>query len=97
MPFAEDLALFTDPADFGVAASYTAAGEAAATVNGIFDREWSNELGMEGSGPLFRCAAADVPNVAHGDELVVGGVSYVVKGVNPDGTGMVDLILELAP
>lgn len=95
MPFTEDLAAFTDPSDFGVAGLYTPSGGTASTVNGIFDAEYQADNGMEGSGPAFSCDAADVPSVAHGDALVIDDVDYVVRGVKPDGTGWVVLILEL--
>lgn len=97
MPLIENFAIYTDPRYGGTVGLYTAAGASAQIeVNGSFWREGVDALDMEGSEPLFGCALADVPNVKHGDGLVVDGVSYVVRGVKRDGTGWVDLKLELA-
>jgi hypothetical protein len=91
MPFAEDLAPFFNTADFASAATLNGV-----AVNGIFDNDYFEPLGNEvqGSAPRFVCAAASVPSVAHGQSLVVGGVTYKVRGVEPDGTGTVVLRLE---
>lgn len=96
MPFTEDFSVFTDPTMFGSVATYTPAGGAAVAVNGIFDAEYEEAVGIEGSSPMFGCATASVNGARHGDSLVVAGVSYVVRGVQPDGTGWTRLILELA-
>lgn len=98
MPFTEDFSIFTDPVLSGSVATYTPSGSSSSAgraVNGIFDRESEDVLGMEGSGPTFSCAADDVTEVAHGDGLVIDGASYVVRGVKPDGTGWTRLTLEL--
>jgi hypothetical protein len=90
--FVEDLAPFFSTADFASAATWNGA-----PVNGIFDRAYSEPLGnvAEAYGPVFQCAAADVPTVAHGDALIVDGAVYTVRGVEPDGTGVVLLRLEI--
>jgi len=97
-PFAEDLTPFFDPAGLGVAASYTPAGGAAKTINGVFEDEYveinSGDVGVEGSGPKFICAAADVSGVKQGDALVINSVSYTVSEVQPDGAGVVELVLR---
>ncbi len=92
MPFAEALAPFFNPAEFGVAALYNGA----TTVNGIFDAAYLEPLGndVEGYGPVFQCAAASVPSAAHGDTFLISSVTYKVRGVEPDGTGVVLLRLE---
>lgn len=91
MPFAENFALFFKTADFASAATL-----AGAPVNGIFDAAYLEPLGniVEGVGPAFTCAAADVPAVAQGQTLVVNATTYKVRGVEPDGTGVVLLRLE---
>ena len=97
-PFAEDLTPFFDPAGLGVAASFIPAGGSAKTVNGVFEDEYvdidSGGVGIDGSGPKFICAAADVPGVKQGDALIVNAVSYTVADVQPDGSGIVELILR---
>lgn len=92
MPFTEDLTPFFETADFATAATYNGA----TTVNGIFDREYIEPLGniVEGTAPVFMCALADLPSVDHDDTLLIGATTYKVKGVEPDGTGVVLLRLE---
>ena len=92
---AADRAAFFDVDDFGVAGNYNSG----TTVNGIFDNEYygaaeGGEVSLESSNPAFLCRSADVPSAAHSDTLVGNSASYVVIGVQPDGTGMTALILE---
>lgn len=91
MAFAEDLSVFFRTADFGV--SGTLAG---APVNGILDEEYLEPLGdaVQGKAPVWQCRSADIPSVAHGQTLVVGARTFKVRGVEPDGTGLVLLRLE---
>jgi len=99
MAFTEDFSDFFDTDDFAVAATITIGEGSPGTVNGIFDDEYFDEvgvgsLGVEGSKPAFHCAAADVPSIAHGDSVVISGTTYHVVNVRPDGTGLVTLLLE---
>ena len=89
---AADLAAFTDPADLGVAATYNGS----ATVNGVFSSRYAEPFGagVEGQVLSFVCAAADVPDVAHGDTLVISGHTYTVRNVQPMRGGLVDLRLS---
>jgi hypothetical protein len=96
MPFTEDFTVFTDPAVDGTVGSYTPQGGVTSDVNGIFDADYDDDLNMEGSAPMFSCAAADVVGVRHGDAFVIDSVDYIVCNVRPDGTGWVRLKLELA-
>lgn len=91
MAFAEDLTVFFNEDDFAVAATLQGA-----AVSGILDEEYTEPLGnvVEGKTPIFQCRAADVPSVAHGQTLVVGARTFKVRGVEPDGTGVVVLRLE---
>jgi hypothetical protein len=45
--------------------------------------------------PRFHCRTADVSTAAEGDAIVIGGVSYTIRIVQDDGTGMTMLVLEL--
>jgi hypothetical protein len=96
--FHEDIDAFFSLADHAVEASWTAAGGSPADVVGIFNDEYFEDVGgpvgVEGSQPVFVCAAADVPNVAQGDTIAIDGKTYSIVNVRPDGTGIVDLILE---
>ncbi len=97
MAFDENLGVFFAPFDFGVEASYSrVSGGDPVVIDGIFDAQYIEPSTgvVEDSGPVFTCATSSVPNAAHGDELVIGGTTYVVRGVQPDGTGVTVLVLE---
>lgn len=88
--FTEDLSVFTDTGDFASSASINGS-----TVNGILGNEFVQVDYVESQKPVFECAAADIPGIAHGDTVAVSSDTYKVRGIQPDGTGMVKLILEL--
>lgn len=96
---ADDRAIFIGTDDFGVVATYTPSGGAASTVNGIFDNDFieidaGGGVGVAMQQPRFHCRTADVSNAAEGDALVVNTVSYIIRIVQDDGTGMTMLVLE---
>lgn len=97
---ADDRSYFVAVNDFGVAATYTPAGGAASTVNGIFDNDFV-EVDTGGSVTFaqqqatFMCLTADVSSAAEGDAITISGENYIVRIVQADGTGMTNLILEL--
>jgi len=62
----------------------------------ILNNAFVEVAGVEGNHPVASCSVADVPGVAHGSSITVNNVDYTVQGIMPDGTGMVDLILESA-
>lgn len=92
---ADDRAVFVNPNDFGVTATY-----GAASVNGIFDSGYfAASLGLqvelEGSRLRFLCRSADLPGTpAHGDTLTIAATTYKVREIHPDGTGMTELVIE---
>ncbi len=95
MAFTEDLTEFLDTTHgFAVAATYNGT----TTVNGIFDDEYFEvgigTPGVEGSQPSFICRAADVSAAVQGDTLLIGSTTYTVVNVQPDGTGMIRLVLR---
>jgi hypothetical protein len=86
-------------ADFGVAATYTPSGGSASSITVIFDNAY--EAVDTGGGvsfavrqPRVTARTADVPNASEGDTLAVEGVTYVIRIVMPDGTGITELMLE---
>lgn len=92
---ADDLAVFFDVDDFGVAATYQGA-----TVNGIFDNDFIEVETGAGVGvalqqPRFVCRSADVLGVVEGHTLTISGNDYTVRIVQADGTGTTTLILEV--
>ena len=90
---ADDLSDFFLTDDFGVAATYTAAGESAATINVLFDDPFSSvplagERDVESNTPTALAISSDVSSVAHGDAIVISGVTYAIVGVQKDsGSG----------
>lgn len=98
---AADLATFFNTNDFAIAATYSPEQFAGVhpssksrTVNGIFDRDFIEINGTEAYAPVFDCSAADVSDVSHGARLTINGAVYIVRGNQPDGTGITRLILE---
>lgn len=93
MAFAENLTAFVRDHDFAVAATLQGV---AVTSGVIFDADYVEPLGnyVEGSGPVALAIATEVASVAQAQSLVIGATTYKVRGVEPDGTGMVLLRLE---
>ena len=80
--------------DFGLDATI-----GSATVRGMFDDAYnaaSNGF-IESTAPQFMAATADVSTVVQGQAITVNSKNYLVTTVQPDGTGVTTLILELAP
>ncbi len=55
------------------------------------------EASVENTSPKAFCRASDVAGAAHGDTLTIGGKTWHVVEVKPDGTGVVALILSEDP
>ena len=96
---AAERALFMDPDEFGSVISYTKPGAPAVPINVIFDAESEaislGDLDVSSFAPRILVSVADLPaGAGDGDTAVVDGVSYSVREVQPDGTGMAVLKLE---
>ena len=96
---ATELAVFFEADDFAVAATYTPDGGSPVTISGIFDNEFfeADAGGMVSVAiqqPRFQCSTSSVSGAEEGDALVVNGVSYTIRVVQPDGTGVTMLVLE---
>ena len=67
------------------------------TSTGIFDNDFLavdlDESEVESTEPTLLARTADVPNLAHGDSLTISSTSYTVRGIQPDGTGMTQIML----
>lgn len=92
--FAEDLSPFLNASEFSVPATLPG-GE---VVQVIFDNAYEGALVgvMESSMPTALGATSDLQALDHGSELQIGELSWVVAGIQPDGTGMTRLMLERA-
>ena len=93
MAFVENPAEFFDTENgFSVAALWNGT----TTVVGDDGADYLEAMGniVQGSAPTFLAPAAAMPGVKHDDTLAYSGNTYKVRGVEPDGTGMVLLRLE---
>lgn len=90
---------FFDSDDFGVTASF---GSPTGDVAGILDNEADyRQAGprgpmVENNVPVFWCRSSDVSAVASGDTVTISGVSYKVRRIQPDGTGITQIKLTEA-
>ncbi|MGY8903209.1 MAG: head-tail joining protein [Burkholderiales bacterium] len=75
---------------------------ATATVSGgasfsvIFNRNYVDALGISTNQPAAVCADADCASLTLGSVITIGATTYTVREVQPDGTGITTLLLELA-
>ena len=90
MPFTEDLSVFFSEAEFADAATLDGV-----ALTGIFDNAYAEGLeGISSREPRFRCAESAATQAAtSASVLIVRGISYRVRSVQPDGTGVCDILL----
>jgi len=50
---------------------------------------------VESTEPTLLARTADVSSLAHGDTLTISAVNYTVRGIQPDGTGMTQIMLSV--
>ena len=68
----------------------------AAAVDGILTSEYVTVEFVESKKPVFICKSSEIVGIAHGDNAIASdSTAYKVRGIQPDGTGMTKLILEL--
>ena len=66
-------------------------------ISGVFDSAFIDALGVESVTPVFitRSETLDDLDTAHGDTLDrADGTRYLIRGIEPDGTGVTVLRLE---
>jgi hypothetical protein len=97
MPLTEEISEFFDAGDHATAVTFTPSGGSATTVNAIFQNEYlgieGGTVDVEGSSPVVFVRSSDVTGVAHSDAFTIDGTGYSVVGIQPDGTGVTQLIL----
>ena len=68
----------------------------AVQVNVIFDEQYASPFDISASRPSCLGKSTDLDTLLFGSEIAIDGVDYVVRSVEPDGTGMTRLMLEKA-
>ena len=68
----------------------------AVDINGLFKSQYAELLGVSSYVPVFTAATVDVSaaSVARGNLASINAVSYTVEEIQPDGTGVTQLILS---
>ncbi len=92
-------AIFFDTDDFAKSATFTdVSASSSSTVKGIFDKESIEqsvgEAGLIEEVPVFTCRSSDVSDATFNDTFVIDSVTYYIKEIFPDGTGMTRFTLS---
>lgn len=64
------------------------------TVQVIFDNAYIESYNVRGTNPFVTVPLVNMPGVAVGQTMVVDSVTYTIRNILPDGTGIVQLELE---
>lgn len=98
-----DIAALLDVEIFGVEAALRPVSTGKTIrLAGIFDAEFTTveaggSVGYATTAPRFTCRTADLPSaLTEGYRLVISSVTYNIRVVEPDGTGVTALTLERA-
>ena len=92
-------AIFFDTDDFAKSATFTdVSASSSSTVKGIFEKESMEqsvgEAGLIEEVPVFTCKSSDVSDATFDDTFVIDTVTYYIKEILPDGTGMTRFTLS---
>ncbi len=89
----EDRLSFLDTDEFG---KEVLVGPGSSPLQGILIRKFVPSGEFAGNRPVFHCRELDTDglSVAPGMALVDDSDNYIVRELQPDGTGMIDLVLE---
>lgn len=100
MAFEEDLSPFFDVDGFGVPFTYIPEVGAPISAVGIFDDAFyaaqGGEVSVAGSQPQLQYPTASIPDEPiYGEGIQVNGKEYSITSIQPDGTGITTLMLEV--
>lgn len=87
----DDLADFFDADEFGITATFSGG-----DVLGILDRAYIETEDVAGYAPTFIAKTSDLSTVSVGDSVTIDSVVYDVAEIQPDGTGVTTLVLQLS-
>ena len=66
----------------------------ATSINGLFQDGFVDSFGSVQSEKRFTCLTASTTGMAYGSTVSIGGTSYTVAELHPDGTGMTQVMLK---
>lgn len=90
--YAEDIDTFLSTSDFAETAL-----SGAVPIVGIFDNAYGSAYDVAGSTPTFTCKSSDATGLNPGTStLTIRSSSYLVVGVEDDGTGLALVRLQEA-
>lgn len=78
----------------GQAVTLTLGGETVREVTAIFRNPTEFSLEISQPAPQIALRAVDASGLVDGDLVTIDGAEYRIRTLNPDGKGMVDVILE---
>ncbi|MDH5187352.1 MAG: head-tail joining protein [Rhodospirillaceae bacterium] len=64
------------------------------TITGIFDNLFIETQKTQGTRPTFTCKASAVTDISNGAALTVDSVDYLAREWEPDGMGLIMIIME---
>lgn len=98
MFYEDDIDIFFDTYEFAKSANLVSAGAGSKTIKVIFENNYQDMniyTGIvESAGPQAQAKTSDVTGAAHGDTLEIDNITYYIKGIQPNGTGITILILS---
>jgi hypothetical protein len=84
--------VFFDTDEFAVEITYNSA-----TIKGIFDNTFTQDdqgaVQVDTKNPQVLVKSSDVTGLAHGDTMTVNSIAYKVRSIQPDGTGVTNVLL----
>ncbi|MCJ8346901.1 hypothetical protein MJH12_15265 [bacterium] len=94
----EDLNDFFDEGDFAVMATYIAKGQSPDSFTVLFDKDYfesdQGQAGISSAQISIDVQDIKIPKIRQDDQFEIEDISYIVRGIQPDGTGLTTLILE---
>lgn len=92
-----DRAIFIS--DWGVEGILKRGARPRKTIKGIFDNGYTEvdvggTVGFATVSPRFLCRTSDLDGAADADSIMIDCVKYVIRVMEPDGTGMTEIMLE---
>ncbi len=88
-----DLDTFLDSDEYAVQITYNSG-----TIKGIFDNAFvedqQDDIDVETLQPQVTVKTSDVTGLTQGDTMTINSVVYNVIGIQPDGTGLTNVLLS---